>query len=508
MTAQGASVNRNTGWGYSKAMVTQVEELDKLLPAGPCADCGQTFDGYLLDDDHLCMDCEGLAYSEAVRAENEAGADAEDAALYKEGMTIWDKALAEAQVLQLAEDDLWFEEQWEKIKPEWEKQEAAQLLKHLEETAPWEWLRMRERAVKDRELTRRERRQDGYDAEAEATDLANVEPDWDTFDGMTMDVVRSTIGKLPAILTRTDGRTILYAGRTNTVAARPNGGKSWIAIKTAIEVVERGGRCLMLDFDNKRPGVLALRAQNMAVEATFQNKEYFQFKDVELVKHKGAMAAAVQWLLAAKEPTFSTVIIDSDTAAGVPNDGGDVNPWWKVHVTPWETAELGVVILSHRPKQQDEDAAPGSIGSQTKRALPTGAVLIMKTTKMWNSEVGGLVHLVVDKDRNGELPGVEEEIIVDMVVEHVDMDGGQFLNITLEPPDEDRGNEDIVYALDAALAEHPEGVYSQRAVRALVKGNGKAIGMALKSLVDDGHVIAEKVEGKRGYVYKSALFQD
>ena len=474
-------------------MITHDEELDKLLPAGPCADCGETFAGELLDDAGLCLVCDGLAYSEAVRAENEADADAEDAALYKEGMRIWEKALAEAQVLKLAEDDLWVKEQWQK---------------HLEETNPWEALKARERAVKDRELSRRENRQDSYDADASAGELVNVEPDWDTFNAMTMKVERATIGKLPAILSRTDGRTVLYAGKVNTVAARPNGGKSWLAMKCAIEVVERGGRVLMLDFDNKRPSVLAGRAGDMGVEATVQNEEAFQFKDVELVKNKGAMAAAVQWLLAAKEPTFSTVIIDSDTAAGVPNDGGDVNPWWKAHVTPWETAELGVVILSHRPKQQDEDAAPGSIGSQTKRALPTGAVLIMKTTKMWNSEVGGLVHLVVDKDRNGELPGVEEEIIVDMVVEHVDMDGGQFLNITLEPPDEDRGNEDIVYALDAALAEHPEGVYSQRAVRALVKGNGKAIGMALKSLVDDGHVIAEKVEGKRGYVYKSALFQD
>ena len=459
----------------------------------PCADCGEAFAGKLLDDAGLCMACDGLAYSEAVRAENEAEEDAEDAALYKEGMRVWEKALAELEVLKLAEDDLWVKEQWQK---------------HLEETNPWEALKARERDVKSRELSRREKRQDDYDADDSTGELANVEPDWDTFNAMTMKVERATIGKLPAILSRTDGRTILYAQRVNTIAARPNGGKSWIAIKVAIEVVERGGRVLMLDFDNKRPSVLAGRAGDMGVEATFQNEETFQFKDVELVQNKGAMAAAVQWLLAAKAPTFSTVIIDSDTAAGVPNDGGDVLPWWATHVQPWEAAELGVLILAHRPKGDGEDTPPGSIGSQAKRALPTGAVLIMKTTKMWNSEVGGLVHLVVDKDRNGELPGVEEDIIVDMVVEHVDRDGRQVLTITLEPPNPDRGNENIVEDLDVALANHPEGVYSQRAVRALVKGTGKTIGMALKTLIDDGHVIAEKVEGKRGFLYKSSLFQD
>ena len=372
-------------------------------------------------------------------------------------------------------------------------------------------LRDREQAVKHREITRREKRHDNYDAEAlaEAADLTAVEPDWDTFDSMTMDVVRPIIDRPEALLTRTDGRLLLYAGKVNTVAARPNGGKSWLALKCAVEVVQRGGRVLMLDFDNKRPGILAGRARDMAVEATVQNKDYFLFKDTELVSHPGAMAAAVRWLLAAKAPTYSCVMIDSDTASGVPVDGSDALPWWETHVTPWEAAELGVLILSHRGKDEDEEnPLAGPMGPTAKRALPTGAVLIMKTYKMWNSEVGGLVHLVVDKDRAGALPGVERDTIVDMVVEHVDMGDSKFLNITLEPPDAERGSGDLAEELDAALMNHPEGVYSQKAVRALVKGNGKAIGIALKSLIDAARVIAEKVEGKRGYLYKSSIFKD
>ena len=270
------TVKRIPDGGITK-MITQVEELDNL-PAGPCADCGETFAGELLDDEGLCLVCDVIAYEKVVKA----AADAEDAALYKEGMRIWDKALAEVQAQDIA-----------RAEAEWAK--------HLAEVNPWEALRARERTVKDREISRRERRQDGYDADDASTgELANVEPDWEAYDAMTMDVVRSTIGKLPAILSRTDGRTILYAQKVNTVAARPNGGKSWVAIKCAIEVVERGGRVLMLDFDNKRPGVLAGRAQDMAVEGIFQNKDSFQFKDVELVKYPGAMAAAVQWLLAAE----------------------------------------------------------------------------------------------------------------------------------------------------------------------------------------------------------------
>ena len=167
------------------------------------------------------MVCDALAYEKAV----EETADAEDAALYKEGMRIWDKALAEVQAQDIA-----------RAEAEWAK--------HLAQANPWEALRARERTVKDRELSRRENRQNAYDtADASTGELANVEPDWDTFNAMTMDVVRSTTGNPPSILSRNDGRTILYAQKVNTVAARPNGGKSWLAIKCAIEVVERRGAC-------------------------------------------------------------------------------------------------------------------------------------------------------------------------------------------------------------------------------------------------------------------------
>ena len=39
-------------------MITHDEELDNLLPAGPCADCGVVFDGEMLDDDRICWWCE------------------------------------------------------------------------------------------------------------------------------------------------------------------------------------------------------------------------------------------------------------------------------------------------------------------------------------------------------------------------------------------------------------------------------------------------------------------
>ena len=69
-------------------MITQVEEIDKLLPPGPCADCGVVFEGRLLDDDLLCMNCESWAYGLSIIAED----DSEE---IKEAWRVWDKACAE-----------------------------------------------------------------------------------------------------------------------------------------------------------------------------------------------------------------------------------------------------------------------------------------------------------------------------------------------------------------------------------------------------------------------------
>ena len=71
----------------------------------------------------------------------------------------------------------------------------------------------------------------------------------------------------------------------------------------------------------------------MAVEATIQNMRLFSVQGArEMVKHPGAMAAAVQgYLAAAIAPTYSCVMIDSDTASGVPVDGSDAMPWWSRH---------------------------------------------------------------------------------------------------------------------------------------------------------------------------------
>ena len=315
----------------------------------------------------------------------------------------------------------------------------------------------------------------------------------------------------PSILSRTDGRTILYAQKVNTIAARPNAGKSFISIKAGDEAMQKGGRVLVLDFDNRRPDTLADRAKDMSLLDAFQDTEALRFMDVDMMANTGIVQAAVEWLLAAPNPVYSFVIIDTDTASGAPSDGKDIFQWWQQYVAPWERGNLGVLIISHLPKRL-EDLPPGPIGSSGKRGQLTGACLVIDPVSMWNKGQGGIVQIKVDKDRVGELPGVEGDLICDVVAEWLGTGDDRFLNITMNPVDEVRGQIQIAGKLADklydALAEYPDGVYSQKEVNKLVKAGGRALGDALKSLLDSQRVVAIPVEGKRGHTYKVDLYFD
>ena len=73
---------------------------------------------------------------------------------------------------------------------------------------------------------------------------------------------------LPALLKRSDGATIFYAGKVNTIFGEPGMAKSWVALKTAIAALELGGRVLWWDFEDK-PDTIYTQSQ-----VTWQARPY------------------------------------------------------------------------------------------------------------------------------------------------------------------------------------------------------------------------------------------
>ena len=154
------------------------------------------------------------------------------------------------------------------------------------------------------------------------------------------------------------------------------------------------------------------------------------------------------------------------------------------------------------------------MGSQDKRGKLSGASYRLKTIVGFNEDQGGLVHMILDKDKHGQTPGVEGEVVADVVFQWIGAIGSsdRWLNVTIEPHDEHRQIEDggtfetTTEALYNALAQYPDGVYSQKEVKKLVKGNGKLLGESLYTLIRTKRVVALSATGKQGKTYVVDLY--
>ena len=272
--------------------MTIAPETNTINPApGPCAGCGETFDGELLDDAGLCIACDAIAYEKAVKA----AADAEDAALYSEGMRIWQEALAEVQAQDFAKAEADYKE-------------------YLSWADPDATLLARERAVKGREIARRERRQDTRDLEEGQTAEDTGEP-LSTFempmDGSDIDVAPT------AMLRRQDGATLLYDHKLNWLFGVPGSGKSWVALHVVHEALLRGQRAIYWDFEDVI-ATLAQRSLLMGLDlADFWRDGVFKYLRPGVDGSDLAMAQACTWIAGGDGPTL--VVIDSAESAGCPS---------------------------------------------------------------------------------------------------------------------------------------------------------------------------------------------
>ena len=286
-----------------------------------------------------------------------------------------------------------------------------------------------------------------------------------------------------AALTRSDGETLLYAGRVNGMYGEPSVGKSWIAAICLIETIKAGSRCCYWDFEDK-PGTLAERLD--ALDALgLADSPNVVYAVPSLADDEVAMQKMAVWLANGEGPGF--MILDSATQAGSPIDGQAPTEWYTKYVDHWTSYGIGIVILDHVPKQKI-DCPRGPVGSYQKLSRITGAALYV-TGRPWTKTDDGMVKLRNDKDRPGDLPGPLMATVACLTVKHVN---GK-LRYAFEPPEpEDDGIDVEGTLLEMISSKGAMGVSSKREVRKLIPGKGTSVDAALEDLVDSGLVVKTK----------------
>ncbi len=253
----------------------------------------------------------------------------------------------------------------------------------------------RERVLRGRELSRREQRQDGADTPPQDDDTT---AEGLSFDAYTKEVSLLGVDRLPSAFERSDGATLVYEGKFNTIYGEVGSGKTWVALMMAIERLHARRRVIWWDTED-RPETLARRLQVLRPTDLIGHPA-LKWTNGDFQDNPEIMAQAIEFLDGGNGPGL--VVIDSATSFGCPSDGGNVAAWLKAFIDPWENAGHSVELLDHVLKQR-KDRPRGGIGSQAKLARVDGSALYLHGNA-WNETEGGNIHITVHKDRHGQLP--------------------------------------------------------------------------------------------------------
>ncbi len=304
-----------------------------------------------------------------------------------------------------------------------------------------------------------------------------------------------------AALSRDDGHPLMYADKTNCLYGQPGTGKSWLALLSAKQVLDRGARVLWVDEEDA-PTTLGLRADTLGYLDDIVDKDKFRFVNSSLYEQDKALEGAVAWLQAGDSVGF--VVIDSADATGAPSTGDDITKWWNKIVKPFAQAELGVLVLDHTAKHNQEGAHNDTpIGSTHKMSKLSGVALCVKGLA-WDKENEGSVDLVVGKDRHSAVGGKNRTVAVV---------SGRYSNYKLElslndPEGRVVSPEDKVLAAFEQL--HAEGTVelspTQLQEEAYTRKNitYKDAKTAIARLEHSRRIIASKAVGRKGKVLRLA----
>lgn len=227
----------------------------------------------------------------------------------------------------------------------------------------------------------------------------------------------------PSILEREDGQNLMYPGRLNMLYGPSESAKSWIAMFTCLQVIERGERVVYLDFEDEPVNALDrmrrigasyddLRFNFAYVRpeeplAPMQRSRWGEDQATD-VGRKGE--AAFQRMLAEVDP--AVIVADGMTVLyglhGLDSNDSvqtDVITSWLKSLT--RNGRSTVILVDHTAKNPQRGSMP--IGSQHKVSMVQGSLLqAYPISQPMPGEVGE-IELIVLKDRPGKVRAASQK---------------------------------------------------------------------------------------------------
>lgn len=206
---------------------------------------------------------------------------------------------------------------------------------------------------------------------------------------------------LPDVGERSDGVGVFYSNKINVVFGESEGGKTWLALHAAQQVMEDGGEVWFLDYeDDERAIVQRLLAIGVDRETIRQRFHY--------LNPEGRFTDKTYARLRDRLPRVRMVVVDATTEAlaaeGLDsNSDVDIARFYNGYLKRIAALGPAVVLVDHVTKSVE--GRTQQIGSQMKKAGIDGVSYSVEPMETFTKGHGGASMVCIGKDKQG---GVRE----------------------------------------------------------------------------------------------------
>jgi hypothetical protein len=235
------------------------------------------------------------------------------------------------------------------------------------------------------------------------------------------------LGPEPTLGRRSDDEYLLYREAVHWLSGEPGCGKTWLALELVLEVLQDGGRAVIVDYEGT-PSTTAARLVVLGAEAA-------ALVGVTYLSPAGSLQpTALAWLSKlVADHAVPLVLIDSCAEAlaaeGLSEDAAiDVTSWVGTVPRPLARAGAAVLVIDHVVKAEG-GRGRWARGSGAKLAV-TDVAFLLEASEPFSRDRAGRAILRVAKDRHGAIGGPNETV----AAVHFEVAGGSLHSVHLDRP--------------------------------------------------------------------------
>ena len=309
----------------------------------------------------------------------------------------------------------------------------------------------------------------------------------DYYDGLFQEVKAN-------ILTRTDGKSLIYAGKVHSIYGESESGKSWVAQIATAEMLRDDKKVIYIDFESD-PQDIVKRLKSLGVSRA-NLLQYFTY-----IRPESARSASDPYWEAILEPESAhLVIIDGVTESltmwgGETVDNDSITKWMRQFPRTVASKSGAAVVLIDHITKNSETRGRFAIGGQAKLATIDGAAYIVEPIEVLSPGRVGSLTLRVTKDRIGDVRASagmwrKSDRTQEAAVITIDSTKAAMQYVIGSPTSEDELNERTEFKKMSEMAEfiHTHPGCSRRELNEGVRGDKALISERLETLVGRGFV--------------------